>query len=124
MKPERLARIAVTALEDIKARDIVVLNTTKLTTLFDRMIIASADSSRQTRALATHVVEKAEQAGAPVQGVEGEAAAEWILIDLGTVIVHVMQPAARHYYNLEELWGGSRPRRELQRIQPEPVSLP
>ncbi|TXF12650.1 ribosome silencing factor [Pelomicrobium methylotrophicum] len=119
MRLDKLVKIAVTALEDIKARDIVVLNTTKLTSLFDRMIIASADSSRQTRALANNVVEKVKQAGAPVQGIEGEGAAEWILIDLGSVIVHVMQPAVREYYNLEELWGGSLRHRKAKRFDAE-----
>jgi len=105
-----LQKIAVAALEDIKGRDIEVINTTKLTSLFDRIVIASADSTRQVKALARNVREKVEEAGGEVVGVEGEASGEWVLIDLGNIVVHVMQPAVRGYYNLEELWS-ARPTR-------------
>lgn len=104
MQTAKLQRIAVAALEDIKGRDIEVINTTKLTSLFDRIIIASADSTRQVKALARNVREKVEEAGGEVVGVEGEDTGEWVLVDLGNIVVHVMQPAVRSYYNLEELW--------------------
>lgn len=106
MEPEQIRDVAVTALEDIKARDIEILDVHRLTSLFDWVIVASADSSRQTRALAHHVQEQARLAGASRATLEGGASGEWILVDLGSVVVHVMQPAAREYYNLSELWGG------------------
>jgi ribosome-associated protein len=102
-----MVKATVAALEEIKARDIVVLNVSKLTALFERMIIASADSTRQTKAIAGNVQERLKALGAKVYGVEGEQAGEWILVDLGDVVVHVMQPAVREYYNLEQLWGGT-----------------
>jgi len=108
MEGDALVRAAVNALEDIKARDIVVLDVRKLTSLFDTVIVASGDSARQTKALARHVQDVARTCGAPVAGVEGEASGEWVLVDLGDVVVHIMQPAVRGYYNLEELWGGPR----------------
>jgi ribosome-associated protein len=104
MDIRKLQRIVVAALEDIKARDIEVINTTKLTSLFDRIVIASADSTRQVKALARNVHDKVKEAGGEVLGVEGEEAGEWVLVDLGAIVVHVMQPAVRSYYNLEELW--------------------
>jgi ribosome-associated protein len=106
---ERMTKAAVDALEDIKAHDIVVLDVTALTSLFDRMIIASADSARQTKALANNVLEKLKSMGYRVEGIEGQQAAEWVLVDLGELVVHIMQPAVRQHYNLEELWG-SRPK--------------
>ena len=99
-------RAVVDALEDIKARDIVVFNTANLPSMFERVVIASGDSTRQVKALADHVQEKLREIGARVYGVEGEANAEWVLVDLGDVVVHVMHPAVRSYYNLEEIWGG------------------
>jgi ribosome-associated protein len=104
MRRNTLAKIAVTALEDIKARDITVLDVRKLTSLYDTLIIASADSNRQVKALAQHVRDKLKEAGAHIIGVEGEQGAEWVLVDAGDIVVHVMQPAVRAYYNLEELW--------------------
>ena len=94
----------VAALEDIKARDITVLDTRPLTSLFECMIIASADSGRQTKALANSVREKAHELQQPIVGVEGEQSGEWVLVDLGDILVHIMQPAVRSHYNLEELW--------------------
>ncbi len=91
-------------LEEIKARDVEVLDVRKITTLFDRMIIASGDSTRQTKAIANNVAEKVKAAGGSVYGMEGEQTGEWILVDLGDVLVHVMQTAVRAHYNLEELW--------------------
>ena len=104
MHRHRYAETAVAALEDIKARDIAVLDVRKLTSLYDTLIIASADSNRQVKALAAHVRDKLKEAGASIIGVEGEETAEWVLVDAGDVVVHVMQPAVRAYYNLEELW--------------------
>ncbi|MBP9712922.1 MAG: ribosome silencing factor [Sterolibacterium sp.] len=100
----KLQKIAVAALEDIKGRNIEVINTRKLSPLFERIIIASADSTRQVKALARHVREKVAEAGGDIIGLEGEEGGEWVLVDLGNVVVHVMQPAVRQYYNLEELW--------------------
>ena len=109
MRLNKLQKTAVTALEDIKARDIVVLDTRKLTSLYDTLIIASAESNRQVRALAQHVRDKLKEAGADIIGTEGEETGEWVLVDAGDVVVHVMQPAVRAYYNLEELWTPPQP---------------
>jgi len=100
----KLVKTVVAALEEIKARDIEVLNVTKMTDLFDRMIIASGDSTRQTKAIANNVQVKVKGAGGTVYGMEGEETGEWVLVDLGDVLVHVMQPAVRAHYSLEELW--------------------
>ncbi len=104
MTPAKLVKTIVAALEEIKARDVEVLDVRKISTLFDRMIIASGDSSRQTKAIANNVAEKVKAAGGAVYGLEGEETGEWILVDLGDVLVHVMQSSARAHYNLEELW--------------------
>jgi ribosome-associated protein len=101
----KLQRTVVDALEDIKAQDIQVFNTTELSDLFDRVVVASATSNRQSRSLASHVKEKAKEKGFPVISTEGEDSGEWVLVDLGDMVVHIMQPAIRAYYNLEELWG-------------------
>ena len=101
---EEKTQAVVAALEDIKAADIAVLDTSKLSPLFERMVIASAQSKRQTKALADSVVVKLKERGEEILGREGEETGEWVLIDLGEVIVHIMQPAVRAYYNLEELW--------------------
>ncbi len=105
MGPEKIAKIAVAALEDIKGRDIVVFNVKKMTALFDTVIIVTGDSNRQVRALANNVCIEVKKAGGTVTGTEGEQTGEWVLVDLGAVIVHAMQPAIRQYYNLEEIWG-------------------
>ena len=102
---EQKTQLIVAALEDIKANDIAVINTSKRSPLFECMIIASGQSTRQTKALADHVVEKLQLAGETILSTEGEKGGEWVLVDLGDVLVHVMQPAVRAYYNLEELWG-------------------
>ncbi len=104
MNIEDKIKLIVDALEDIKGRDITVLDTSKLTSLFERMVIASGDSNRQTRALADSVREKVKEAGEHVGGMEGEDTGDWVLLDLGDVVVHVMLPAVRAHYNLEELW--------------------
>ena len=101
---EEKTRVVVAALEDIKANDIAVIDTSKLSPLFERMVIASAQSTRQTKALADHVVEQLKLHGEEVLGTEGEGSGEWILVDAGEVVIHIMQPAVRAYYNLEELW--------------------
>jgi ribosome-associated protein len=111
----------VAALEDIKARDIAAFNVTHLTSLFDRVIIATADSARQTKALAGHVVERMKALGERVSGIEGEAGAEWVLVDLGDVVVHIMQPAVRSHYNLEELWDQPAPRAKRPRAKHKPA---
>ena len=111
MRLNQLQKTAVTALEDIKARDIAILDVRKLTSLYDTLIIASADSSRQVKALAHHVRDKLKEGGADIIGTEGEASGEWVLVDAGDIVVHVMQPAIRAYYNLEELWAPPQPAR-------------
>jgi ribosome-associated protein len=118
MDIRKLQKIVVTALEDIKARDIEVINTTKLTALFDRIVVASAESGRQTRALARNVQDKVKAAGGEVTSVEGEESGEWVLVDLGDVVVHIMQPAVRSYYNLEELWSTTPARRRRMADEP------
>lgn len=107
MNLTKLQQVVVDALEDIKARDIEVIDTSKLTALFDRIIVASAESGRQTRALAHNVQDKVKAAGGEVVSVEGEDSGEWVLVDLGDIVVHIMQPAIRSYYNLEELWAST-----------------
>jgi len=104
MRFNKLQQIAVAALEDIKARDITIFDVRKQTSLYDTLVIASADSTRQVKALAHHVRDKLKDAGATIMGVEGEEGGEWVLVDAGDIVVHVMQPAVRAYYNLEELW--------------------
>ena len=100
----KLAKTAVAALEDIKGRDIVTLDVRKLTALFDKVVIATADNNRQAAAMARNLQEKVKAAGGRIYGVEGEQNGEWVLVDLGDVVVHIMQPAVRQHYNLEELW--------------------
>lgn len=118
MRLDKLSKTTVDALEDIKGRDIVVLDVRKLTSLFDKIVIATADSARQAKALSNSVQEKVKGIGAKVYGVEGEQVGEWVLVDLGAVIVHIMQPAVRQHYNLEELWTPPRAPRKRAR---EPV---
>ena len=98
-------RAVVDALEDVKGHDILVFNVESLSPFFERVVIASGDSSRQVKALADSVQEKLRALGARVHGVEGEAGGEWVLVDLGDVVVHVMLPDVRRYYELEKLWG-------------------
>lgn len=106
MDLRKLQRVVVDALEDVKGQDIRVFNTTELTDLFDRVVLVTGTSNRQTRALAANVREKVKESGGNVISVEGEETGEWVLVDLGDIVVHAMQPAIRSYYNLEELWGG------------------
>ena len=104
MKIEDKIKLIVDALEDVKAQDIAVLDTSKLTSLFERMVIASGTSNRQTRALADNVRVKMKEAGEYVGNTEGEDSGDWVLLDLGEVIVHVMLPETREFYGLEKLW--------------------
>lgn len=99
-----LQQLAVDALDDIKGRDIEVIDTRPLSTLFDSIVVASGDSNRHVRSLAHNVAEKVRDAGGRVLSVEGESGGEWVLVDLGAVVVHVMQPAVRIHYSLEDLW--------------------
>jgi ribosome-associated protein len=122
MELEAMKKAVVAALEDIKARDIVVMNVKKLTSMTDYMIVASADSNRQTRALSDNVQKKLKEQGAHILGVEGEESGEWVLVDLGGVVVHIMQPKIREYYNLEQLWGGPSMSKKLE--LPHPPSHP
>jgi ribosome-associated protein len=105
MDIRKLQRVIVDGLEDVKAQNIVVFNTEHLSSLFERVIVASGTSNRQTKALASAVREEVKKAGYPVPRLEGEANGEWIIIDCGAAVVHVMQPAIRTYYHLEEIWG-------------------
>src|SRR5213596_4116371 len=106
MDLRRKQRVVLEALEDIKGRDIVVFNTARMPSMFERVVIASGDSTRQVKALADRVQEKVRENGARIYGVEGEASGEWVLVDLGDVVVHIMHPTVRDFYNLEEVWGG------------------
>ena len=105
MATKKLTTVVIDALEDIKARDIMLINVAKLTSVFDYIAVASADSSRQTRALANNVIDKVKEYGGWIYGTEGEQSGEWVLVDCGDVVVHIMQPAVREHYKLEELWG-------------------
>ena len=116
-------RAVVEALQDVKGRDIVVYNVARQSALFERVVIASGDSNRQVNALATSVQKNLKALGAKVLGVEGRRNGEWVLVDLGDIVVHVMHPAVRSFYNLEELWGG----RELKlskEVKPERKTKP
>ena len=106
MELQKLQRLVIDALEDVKAQDIKIFNTTHLTGLFDRVVIASGSSNRQTRALADNVAQKVREHKLPILAFEGQDSGEWVLLDLGDIVVHCMQPAIRQYYNLEEVWGG------------------
>ncbi len=111
MRLTKAQKAAITALEDIKARDITTLDTRKLTAMYDALIIATADSARQTKALARNVHDKVKAAGGTVLSTEGEDTGEWVLVDCADFVVHIMQPAARALYNLEELWTPPAPRK-------------
>jgi ribosome-associated protein len=105
MDIRKLQRVIVDGLEDVKAQNIVVFNTEHLSPLFERVIVASGTSNRQTRSLAASVRDAVKSAGEPPPRTEGEDNGEWIIVDCGAAVVHVMQPAIREYYHLEELWG-------------------
>jgi ribosome-associated protein len=105
MDIRKLQRAIVDGLEDVKAQDIRIFNTSHLTELFDRVVVASGTSNRQTKALANSVREKVKEAGGDIVSTEGEDIGEWVLVDCGDAVVHILQPALRQYYNLEEIWG-------------------
>jgi len=102
---QRLQRAIVDGLEDVKAQDIQVFNTEHLSPLFERVIVASGTSNRQTKALASSVIDAVREAGFPKPRTEGEDNGEWIIVDCGQAVAHIMQPAIRQYYHLEEIWG-------------------
>jgi ribosome-associated protein len=118
MDIRKLQRVIVDALEDVKAQDIKVFNTTHLTALFDRVIVASGTSNRQTKALASSVRESVKENGGDVISTEGDDVGEWVLVDCGDAIVHILQPALRQYYNLEEIWGDKPVRIKLSTPDP------
>ena len=105
MDIKKLQSTVIDALEDVKAQDIRVYDTVHLTSMFDRLAIASGTSNRQTKALAASVRDKVKEKGGEVVSIEGEDTGEWVLVDLGDMVVHIMQPAIRDYYRLEEIWG-------------------
>jgi ribosome-associated protein len=102
---QRLQRAIVDGLEDVKAQDIQVFNTEHLSPLFERVIVASGTSNRQTKALAASVRDAVREAGFAKPRIEGEDNGEWIIVDCGAAVAHIMQPAIRNYYHLEEIWG-------------------
>ena len=109
MRPNKIEKAAVAALEDIKARDIILLDTRPLTAIYDTLIVATAESARQTKALARHVRDKVREAGGQVLSIEGEETGEWVLVDCTEMVVHIMLPTTRALYNLEELWTAPTP---------------
>lgn len=111
-------RVVVDALEDIKGRDIQVFDTARMPSMFERVVIASGESTRQVKALADSVQEKVRENGARVYGVEGQASGEWVLVDLGDLVVHIMHPTVREFYNLEEVWGGKKVRMAKKAARP------
>src|SRR3954469_3848882 len=120
MDIRKLQRAIVDGLEDVKAQGIQVYDTEHLSPLFERVIIASGTSNRQTKALASSVRDAVKSRGFPVMRTEGEANGEWIIVDCGAAVVHVMQPAIRDYYHLEEIWGDKPVRMKLD---DKPASL-
>ena len=106
MDIRKLQRAIVDGLEDVKAQHIAVFNTEHLSSMFERVIVASGTSNRQTKALAASVRDAVKTAGMPVLSTEGGDNGEWIIVDCGAAVAHVMQPSFRDYYRLEEIWGG------------------
>lgn len=132
MDIKKLQSLVVEALEDVKGQDIAVFDTMHLTSLFDRIAIVSGTSNRQTKALAASVRDKVKDAGGQIIGIEGETTGEWVLVDLGDMIVHIMQAPIRAYYRLEEIWGdkpvklGAEKRvskRSASEAEPEPKKI-
>jgi ribosome-associated protein len=124
---QRLQRAIVDGLEDVKAHDIVVFNTEHLSPLFERVIVASGTSNRQTKALASSVRDAVREAGFPKPRIEGEENGEWIIVDCGAAVAHIMQPAIRTYYHLEEIWGDKPVRLKFgapQPARPQPSAKP
>lgn len=129
---QKLQRVIVDSLEDVKAQDIQAFNTEHLSALFERVIIACGTSNRQTKALAANVRDDVREAGFGKPRIEGEENGEWIIVDCGSVVVHIMQPTIRQYYHLEEIWGDKPVRLKLGadkpkapvKAAPEPASGP
>ena len=121
---KKLETIAVDALEDIKGRDIIIVNTTKVSQMFERIVLASGESNRQVRSLARNVADKVREAGFPKPRIEGEDNGEWIIVDCGAVVAHIMQPNIRQYYNLEEIWGEKPVRLKFGAPKPVKASAP
>jgi len=115
---QKLQRTVVDSLEDVKAQQLVVFDTEHISSLFERVVIASGTSNRQTKALAASVRDKVREAGFPKPRIEGEDNGEWIIVDCGAVVVHIMQPTIRQYYNLEEIWGEKPVRSKLGATKP------
>ena len=109
MDTQDIAKLAVEAIEEIKGKDIIDLDTGELTSLCQRLIVCTGDSSRQVRALANRVCVALKEAGVNIVGTEGEHVGEWVLVDAGDVVIHIMLPAVRDYYDIEALWGGEKP---------------
>ena len=107
---ETMKQAVIDAIEDIKGFDINVMDVRKLTSLTNYMIVASATSTRQAKAIADNVREKIKEKGYGIRGTEGEKEGEWVLVDLDDIVVHIMVPATRAYYNLEQLWGATETR--------------
>jgi ribosome-associated protein len=132
MDIRKLQRAIVDGLEDVKAVNIAVFNTEHLSSMFERVIIASGSSNRQTKALASSVRESVKARGMQVMSTEGEDNGEWIIVDCGAAVAHIMQPAIREYYHLEEIWGGKAVKLKLgeaktglvKASEPEPVGKP
>lgn len=120
MDIRKLQRAIVNGLEDVKAQDIVIFNTEHLSPLFERVIVASGTSNRQTKALAASVREEVKKQGFSVISTEGEDNGEWIIVDCGAAVAHIMQPAIRQYYNLEEIWGDKPVRLKLSQTKTLP----
>jgi ribosome-associated protein len=114
-------RIVIEALEDVKGYDIQVFNTAHLPSMFERVVIASGTSNTQVKALADRVQERVRENGGRVYGVEGAKGGEWVLVDLGEIVVHIMHPTVREFYNLEEIWGGKtvRLRKAVEKAAPK-----
>ena len=118
MDIRKLQKAVIAALQDIKAVDIQAYDVKHLTSLFDRVVIATANSARQAKSLARSVHDKARELGVRVYGLEGDDTGEWVLVDLGDIVVHIMLPAVRTHYNLEELWNQPEARAKRKRATP------
>jgi len=121
MDIRKLQRAIVDGLEDVKAQDIVVFNTEHLTPMFERVIVASGTSNRQTKALASSVREAVKSRGMSVLSTEGAENGEWIIVDCGAAVAHIMQPSIRDYYRLEEIWGGKPVRMKIDAAPAKPL---
>jgi ribosome-associated protein len=129
MDIRKLQRAIVDGLEDVKAQHIAVFNTEHLSSMFERVIVASGTSNRQTKALAASVRDSVRKSGFPILSTEGEDNGEWIIVDCGAAVAHIMQPAIREYYHLEEIWGGKAVRMKVGEVstklvkasEPEPT---